>query len=108
MSAVSATTDNRSSYSLGELRQRLAFLDDVGRQLSTADGADVLRPMDGAGRYEQHVACLEDDRRAAVDLIFEDPLEDVDDLLAGVFVAGRETARLEIDARLECLSPGYT
>ena len=77
-----------NSASLGELGQRLAFLEDVGRKLGAA--LPIFRAAwTTPSRHKQHVALLHH-RPLALELIFERALDDVDDLLARMLVPGKD------------------
>src|SRR6202012_3174572 len=92
--------------SLHKLDQRFAFLDDVSGKFACGRVADVLRRMRRAGRNEEDVTGLQRGRRLAFELIFQRAREHVDDLLAGMAMAGERHAWLDIDARLNGLMSG--
>src|SRR5215207_10575697 len=50
-----------------ERDERLAFFDEVSGELRRVAAADVLRRVDGPGRDEQGLACLERHRRPALE-----------------------------------------
>src|SRR5260370_40179071 len=68
--------------SLHQCEQRLAFLDDVGRELTAGAAADVLRRVDRSGGNEEDVAGLERHRRLVLHLLLNRAFEDIDDLFA--------------------------
>src|SRR5205809_1754423 len=93
--------------SLHQCRQRLAFLNDVGRKLGGWRVTDVPGRMHRPRRHEQYVARLEPHGLAS-NLIFQRAGEDVDDLLAGMGVPRERRSGSEIDPQLDGLVPGNT
>src|SRR5690242_13633480 len=63
-----ASSDMRTPFrvSLGEIEERLAFLDDEGRELGGVAGADVPNRVHGLGRHGQGVARAHLQRRLPV------------------------------------------
>src|SRR5262249_16990610 len=92
------------SGSLHEGDERLADLDDVGRELRPDPRADVAHRVDRAGRDGERVAGLVDRGGAALHLVLERALDDEDDLLAEMGVPWRDVARIELDPVLDHLA----
>ena len=62
--------------------------------------------MNCAGRDEKYLARVQRDGRAAVDLIHERSLDDINDLFAGMRVIPKRDAGCELDTRLNHLAAG--
>src|SRR5260370_4200404 len=92
--------------SLHQCEQRLAFLDDVGGQLTAGAAADVFRRVDRSGGNEENIAGLERHRRLVLDLILERACEDIDDLFARMRMLAERHAGRKIDAHLDGLASG--
>src|SRR5262245_48256772 len=90
--------------SLDHREERLAFFDDVRRELCGAAGADVPRRVDRAGRDEQDVAGREGHRRLVLHRVFPRAFEDIDDLFARMRVPRGRRSRREFDDRLDDLT----
>src|SRR5262249_29449612 len=90
--------------SLDQLEERHTFLDDIRGELRGVDAADVLRRVDRSGRDEQDVAGLKRHRRPALDLIFQQAFDDINDLFARMPVPAERHSRGEIYAHLDDLA----
>src|SRR5262245_54273478 len=84
--------------SVDEDEEGLPLLDDVRGELHRVAGADVPHCMRRLGRDGQCLAGAGRDRRLAVDVVLERPLEDVDDLLARMLVPDVGSVRADLDA----------
>src|SRR3712207_6139771 len=80
------TVGGMSGSSLGEGGNRLAGLDDVGREHAARLGAEIQRVVRRAGRDQEPLARLQGQGVAAVDLHLDRPGDDVADLLAGMLM----------------------
>ena len=95
-----------SHRSLGQHEQGLALLDEIGRELRSVPGADILHRVDRLGRDEEDVARLESRRRFPLDFVLQRAFEDVDDLLARMLVPDRRRLRSDVDTVLDDLASG--
>lgn len=107
-SLVRVVAHTHHHYRIGALLrlhdERFSFLDNIGGELFRLAVADVLCRMHRAGRDEQGFACLQDDRRLAVDLIFHRACEHKGNLFARMRVTWGRRCVAEINAHLDDLA----
>jgi hypothetical protein len=92
--------------SLGQRDERLSLFDDIRGELSRVAAANVLHRVDRSSRDEQDVSGLERHRRFAVELILQDPFDDIDNLFAGMRVSWSHNSGGKPDEHLDHLAPG--
>ena len=75
--------------------------DDVRGEFGGVAAADILRRVDRSGWDEQGLTGLERHRRLAFELVFQQALDDVGDLFAGMAVRGKRHPGGEVDTHLD-------
>jgi len=91
--------------SLDQSEKWLSFLDDIGRQLYSLTGSNVLRGVDRSGGDEQHIAGCGLHRFTA-DLVLPRAFDHIDDFLARMRVAGKDGSWRNFDADLNDFTSG--
>jgi SnoaL-like domain len=92
--------------SLGQPEERLAFLDDIGGEDRPGAAADVPHRVNRSSWDGQGVTGVKRPRRLAFDLILQRPVKDIDDLFTRMSVLDCWRVRVDVDARLNDLTPG--
>ena len=84
-----------------DLDQGFPLLDDVGRKFRAFIAADVSCAVNRSRRDEEDIPGLQRHRRLALESVLPRPLEDIDDLLAGMPVTRGDRSRIQFNAHLD-------
>ena len=105
--SIPALMGSRVGVLLHECRERLAGLDDIGRQHPSGLGTEVTRTMRGPRRDQESVAGMKDDGGTSLDLHLDIAGDDVADLFAWMNVPSGFDADRNLRLHLNDLAARY-